>query len=81
MPISTLPPRYGRISAITDVFDALGSKRVYKEAWDLHEIVALFKEERGKHFDPVLVDLFLNNLDDFLKIREKFPDRIIDIDR
>lgn len=72
---------YGRISAITDVFDALGSKRVYKEAWDLDEIIALFKEERGKHFDPALVDLFLNNLDEFLKIREMFPDRIIEIDR
>lgn len=71
---------YGRISAISDVFDALGSKRVYKEAWELDRIIALFKEERGQHFDPILVDLFLNNLDEFLKIKEKFPDKIKDQD-
>lgn len=69
---------YGRISAITDVFDALGSDRVYKKAWDLDKIIALFKDERGQHFDPVLVDLFLNNLDEFLNIRNMFPDKIID---
>lgn len=69
---------YGRISAITDVFDALGSDRVYKKAWDLDRIIALFKEERGQHFDPVLVDLFLDNLDEFVKIKDKFPDRIKD---
>ena len=65
---------FGRITAIADVFDALGSDRVYKKAWDLDRIVNLFKEERGKHFDPVLVDLFLNNLDKFLLIRDKFKD-------
>ena len=70
---------YGRISAITDVFDALGSNRVYKKAWDLDKIIALFKEERGQHFDPFLVDLFLNNLDDFLKIKDMFPDKTTDI--
>ncbi|MBO9599866.1 MAG: DUF3369 domain-containing protein, partial [Cohnella sp.] len=43
---------YGRITAIADVFDALGSERVYKKAWELPEIIDLFKAERGKHFDP-----------------------------
>ncbi len=66
---------YGRISAITDVFDALGSERVYKKAWALDKIVALFKEERGQHFDPFLVDLFLDNLNEFLRIRDMFPDK------
>lgn len=64
---------YGRITAIADVFDALGSARVYKEAWPLEKILALFKEQRGIHFDPSLVDLLLNNLDEFLEIRERYP--------
>lgn len=65
---------YGRITAIADVFDALGSDRVYKKAWDDERIFNLFKEERGKHFDPILVDLFFKNLDKFLEIRDKFKD-------
>jgi PAS domain S-box-containing protein len=65
---------FGRITAIADVFDALGSDRVYKKAWDLEKILNLFREEKGKHFDPKLVDLFLNNIDKFLEIRDKFRD-------
>jgi len=65
---------YGRITAIADVFDALGSKRVYKDAWELDRILELFKEQRGIHFDPKLIDLFFNNLDDFLKIRDNYED-------
>lgn len=63
---------YGRITAICDVFDALGSSRVYKKAWDLNEILDYLKEEKGKHFDPHLIDLFLDNLDEFLVIRNKY---------
>jgi len=66
---------YGRITAVADVFDALGSDRVYKEAWPLDKILNLFKEESGKHFDPQLVQLFLENLDDFLKIRDTYQDQ------
>ncbi|MCT7605839.1 HD domain-containing protein [Aliarcobacter butzleri] len=66
---------YGRITALADVFDALGSDRVYKKAWDDERIFNLFKEERGKHFDPKLVDIFFEHLDEFLKIRETFKDR------
>ena len=65
---------YGRITAVADVFDALGSERVYKKAWELEKIIELFKDERGKHFDPKLVELFLSNLDAFLTIRDKFKD-------
>ena len=57
---------YGRITAVADVFDALGSDRVYKKAWPVEKIINLFKEERGRQFDPVLVDLFLDNLEHFL---------------
>jgi HD-GYP domain-containing protein (c-di-GMP phosphodiesterase class II) len=66
---------YGRITALADVFDALGSDRVYKQAWDDEKIFNLFKEERGKHFDPKLVDIFFEHLDEFLKIRETFKDK------
>ena len=65
---------YGRITALADVFDALGSDRVYKKAWDDEKIFNLFKEERAKHFDPKLVDIFFEHLDEFLKIRETFRD-------
>ena len=67
---------YGRITALADVFDALGSDRVYKKAWDDERIFNLFKEERGKHFDPKLVDIFFEHLDEFLKIRETFKDEL-----
>ena len=66
---------YGRITALADVFDALGSDRVYKQAWDDEKIFNLFKEERAKHFDPKLVDIFFEHLDEFLKIRETFKDK------
>lgn len=65
---------YGRITAIADVFDALGSNRCYKKAWEDDKIFALLKEERGKHFDPKLIDIFFQNLDEFLKIRNTFVD-------
>ncbi|MBU0631079.1 HD domain-containing protein [bacterium] len=66
---------YGRITALADVFDALGSDRVYKKAWDDEKIFELFKEERGKHFEPKLIDIFFEHKDKFLEIREKFADR------
>ncbi|WP_346392323.1 response regulator [Sulfurimonas sp. NWX79] len=65
---------FGRITAIADVFDALGSDRVYKKAWDLDKILNLFQEEKGKHFDPKLIELFFENLEQFLEIRDRFKD-------
>ena len=65
---------YGRITALADVFDALGSDRVYKKAWDDEKIFALFKEEKGHHFDPKLIDIFFDHLDEFIAIRETFKD-------
>jgi HD-GYP domain-containing protein (c-di-GMP phosphodiesterase class II) len=65
---------YGRITAIADVFDALGSDRVYKKAWPDEKTFALFKEERGKQFDPKLIDLFFKHIDTILKVREDFRD-------
>lgn len=65
---------FGRITAIADVFDALGTKRVYKEAWELDEVLEYFYNESGKHFDPKLTSLFLENMSEFLIIRDKFKD-------
>jgi len=67
---------YGRITAVADVFDALGSDRCYKKAWPLDDILKLFKEERGEHFDPRLVDLLFENLETILKIRDKYKDSL-----
>ena len=64
----------GRITALADVFDALGSDRVYKKAWEDKRIFDLFREQRGLHFDPKLVDIFFENLEDFLKVRAQFQD-------
>ena len=66
---------YGRITALADVFDALGSDRCYKKAWDDEKIFNLFKEERAKHFDPRLIDIFFDHLDEFLKIRDSLKDK------
>jgi len=59
---------YGRIVAVADVFDALLHKRCYKEAWSMGDTVAYMKENSGKHFDPELIDIFMENLDDFVAI-------------
>ena len=52
-------PLAGRICAICDVFDALRSRRPYKDAWTLDEAIAEIAGQRGRHFDPDLVDLFV----------------------
>jgi PAS domain S-box-containing protein len=67
---------YGRITAIVDVFDALGSDRCYKKAWELSQILELFAQEKGKAFDPNLVDLFLNNIEKFILIRDRYKDNM-----
>ncbi|MBN2871219.1 MAG: PAS domain S-box protein [Campylobacterales bacterium] len=66
---------FGRITALADVFDALGSDRCYKKAWETDRILNLLKEERGKHFDPVLIDIFFNHLNEFLAIRDAYSDK------
>lgn len=55
---------YGRISALADVYDALRHKRCYKEAWSQEQTIELLKDERGKHFEPRLVDLLLDHIDE-----------------
>lgn len=65
-------PLAGRITAICDVFDALLSKRPYKPAWKLSEVTEEISKGRGTHFDPMLVECFLANLQSFIDIREQF---------
>ncbi|MEQ1439739.1 HD domain-containing phosphohydrolase [Fontimonas sp. SYSU GA230001] len=65
---------YGRITALADVFDALGSDRCYKSAWPLEQVLDLLRAERGRHFDPGLVDAFFDNLPAFLEIRTRLAD-------
>jgi len=65
---------FGRITAVTDVFDALASDRVYKKAWPMEQIIELFQQERGAHFEPRLVDILLQNMDGILEIRRHHPD-------
>jgi putative two-component system response regulator len=63
-------PLWGRICALADVFDALTSKRPYKEAFSNEKALAIIKAERGKHFDSRLVDVFLENFDEVVVIQE-----------
>ncbi|MBB6520160.1 HD domain-containing phosphohydrolase [Pseudoteredinibacter isoporae] len=65
-------PIEARITAVADVFDALLSKRCYKEAWSLEDALGLIKSERGKQFDPSIVDALINNLDDVLEIYKNY---------
>ena len=59
----------GRIVAIADVFDALTSKRPYKEAWSVEKTVLHMQEQAGTHFDPALIELLVKNLDDIIAIK------------
>lgn len=67
-------PQVGRIAALADVFDALTSKRLYKEAWSAEAAVDLIKENRGKHFDPELTEVFLQEIPEILKIRGRYAE-------
>jgi len=67
-------PVEGRITAISDVFDALTTVRPYKDAWPIEKAVELIKSEAGKQFDPNLVELFIENIDDIIKIRKQYDD-------
>ncbi|MDC0603460.1 DUF3369 domain-containing protein [Aliiglaciecola sp.] len=59
---------YARIVALADVFDALLHRRCYKGAWPIDDVIRLIESEKGKHFDPKLVDILVNNLDQFIDI-------------
>ncbi len=62
-------PLAGRIAAIADVFDALTSKRPYKEAFSMEKAFAIMKEGQGNHFDPDLMDAFFEVKEEIISIR------------
>lgn len=63
-------PVSGRIVALVDTFDALTSRRPYKDPYPIEVAVDIIRSEREKHFDPEIVDVFLGHIDDFLHIKE-----------
>jgi response regulator RpfG family c-di-GMP phosphodiesterase len=67
-------PLYGRIVALADVFDALSSARVYKEAWDEAKVLETIEKESGNQFDPELVEIFFAILDVLRSIQNRFQD-------
>ncbi|HBD93361.1 MAG: hypothetical protein A2015_10405 [Spirochaetes bacterium GWF1_31_7] len=65
---------YGRIVSLVDVFDALLAKRVYKAGWDKEKVISYIIEESGKQFDPAIVDVLINNIDEFFTIQKQYPE-------
>ena len=65
---------YGRIVALADVYDALRHKRCYKPAWELESVMVEINSQKGKHFDPKLVDVFNSIIDALEAILMKYPD-------
>lgn len=64
-------PLSGRIVAFADVIDALTSDSVYKKAWPMEDVIELVKKESGKHFDPRIVNIWLEHLEAFNTLKEK----------
>jgi len=66
---------FARITKLADIFDALSFRRVYNEAWNMDLILKLFEEGRDTVFAPILVNLFLDNLEAFLEIKNTYPNK------
>lgn len=67
---------FGRITALVDVFDALTNPRCYKDAWPMHRALDYLVQQGGVRFDPKLVELFMQHLDQFLEIHERLRDPV-----
>jgi HD-GYP domain-containing protein (c-di-GMP phosphodiesterase class II) len=67
-------PLFGRIVSLVDVYDALSSRRSYKEAWDEEKTLKAIKTSAGSQFDPEMVDLFLDNMNVMRSIYERYAD-------
>ena len=67
-------PLFGRIVALADVYDALSSQRIYKEAWKESDVLAAIEKEAGHHFDPELVDIFFSSIDMIRSIQNRYVD-------
>ncbi|WP_108061497.1 response regulator [Poseidonibacter lekithochrous] len=66
---------FGRIVAIVDVFDALTSHRPYKKAWSFQDAVDFLVKEKSEHFDPKIVDLFIDNINEVQNIYDSFQEQ------
>ncbi|MEX2556477.1 MAG: HD domain-containing phosphohydrolase [Actinomycetota bacterium] len=71
-------PIEGRIAAVADCFDALSSKRSYKPAFPLGQVVEIMREGRGTQFDPRVLDLFLDSLNDVMAIAHDLQPAVAD---
>lgn len=67
-------PLEGRIMAIADVIDALGSTRSYKKAWRDQDIIDLIEDQKGIHFDPKIADVAIQHFAEIMEIRKHYPD-------
>ena len=67
-------PLSARITNIADVFDALRSKRVYKDAWSLNEVIEHLNKNKGFIFDPNLVEIFIDNIEEIEELRNQYKD-------
>ncbi len=67
-------PVSARLMALADVFDALISRRVYKEPMSYEQTHKLIVEQRGRHFDPAVVDVFVAQFEQFTSIAERYRD-------
>lgn len=70
-------PLFGRIVALADVYDALSTKRSYKEAWEEKNILSKIEQNAGTHFDPELVDIFFCRYEMLRVIHERYNDNTI----
>ncbi len=67
-------PLVGRVVALADVFDALTSERPYKKAWSMEAAIGYMNDNRGQHFDPRMVDLFMARLPSILAIQKQYAE-------
>jgi response regulator RpfG family c-di-GMP phosphodiesterase len=67
-------PIFGRIVAVADVYDALSSKRCYKEIWEEERVQEEMHNSRGRHFDPDVIDAFFSRMDVIKSIAERYPE-------
>ncbi|MBV8634631.1 MAG: DUF3369 domain-containing protein [Burkholderiaceae bacterium] len=73
-------PLFGRIVALADVFDALITRRSYKDRWSIEEVHTYIREQRGRHFDPKLVDILFGEMDQFIRISQELADEDLEIE-
>ena len=68
-------PLFGRIASVADVYDALCSRRVYKPAWEESEALTVIEGGKGSQFDPEVIEIFFNSLEQIHAIRDRYPDQ------